>query len=110
MAAGIARIIFDWPLVWLLIFSYVPILILTLLCTEEFASIGWDAGSVTTGPVTVPLVVALGLGIGHRIPGVVEGFGILSLASAGPTLTVLAMGFLVRRSRRKAVMESAGAS
>lgn len=99
MAAGIARIIFDWPLVWLLMLAYVPILILTLLSTEEFASIGWDAGAVTTGPVTVPLVVALGLGIGQRIPGVVEGFGILSLATAGPTLTVLAMGLLVRRPK-----------
>ena len=55
---------------------------------------------MTTGPITVPLVLAMGLGIGANIPGVGDGFGILALASVGPIITVLTVGLIVSRSRR----------
>ncbi len=102
MAAGVARVVFGWPLAHLLIPAYLILLVLTLLSTEEFASIGWDSGAVTTGPFTVPLVVALGLGLGRSIPGVVEGFGILSLATAGPIIAVLLVGLVARPQARAA--------
>jgi hypothetical protein len=50
---------------------------------------------VTTGPITVPLVLAMGLGFGGAT-NAVEGFGILSMASVGPILTVLATGLWAR--------------
>lgn len=96
MAVGILRLLFGIPLASLLLPAYGMLLVLTLLSTEEFVSIGWDCGSVTTGPVTVPLVAALGLGISNNIPGVADGFGILCLATVGPILSVLVVG-LVRR-------------
>jgi hypothetical protein len=42
----------------------------------------------------------MGLGIGANVPGVIDGFGILALASVGPILTVLAVGLVVSRSRK----------
>ncbi len=96
MALGILRLLFGIPLASLLLPAYGLMLVLTLLSTEEFVSIGWDCGSVTTGPVTVPLVAALGLGISNNIPGVADGFGILSLATVGPILSVLVVGLLRR--------------
>ena len=51
---------------------------------------------VTTGPITVPLVLAMGLGIGAKT-GAIDGFGVLSLASVGPIITVLTVGLLVRK-------------
>jgi hypothetical protein len=50
---------------------------------------------VTTGPITVPLVLAMGLGFGNAT-GAVEGFGILSMASIGPIITVMLTGLWAR--------------
>ena len=55
----------------------------------------WDSAGVTTGPVTVPLVLAMGLGLGNAVSAV-EGFGILSLASICPIIAVLTMGVVIR--------------
>ena len=65
---------------------------------------GWDSAGVTTGPITVPLVLAMGLGIGAKT-GAVDGFGVLALASVGPILTVLTVGLLVGRKKPQAVEE-----
>jgi len=106
LAAGIAKIMFNWPLEYLVLPAYLALALLTLLSAEEFVNIGWDSAGVTTGPITVPLVLAMGLGIGMSV-GVPEGFGMLALASVGPILTVLLMGLLVSGSRRQLVPEEA---
>jgi hypothetical protein len=68
---------------------------LTAFSSEEFVNIGWDSAGVTTGPVTVPLVLAMGLGFGKAV-GAVEGFGILAAASIAPICSVLALGVYVQ--------------
>jgi hypothetical protein len=101
IAVGVIKIAFDIPLEYLLIPPYVALLVLTAISSEEFVNFGWDSAGVTTGPITVPLVLAMGLGIGANVPGVSDGFGVLALASVGPILTVLGVGLLVSRSRRE---------
>jgi uncharacterized protein DUF1538 len=61
---------------------------------------------VTTGPITVPLVLAMGLGFGDAV-GSIEGFGILSMASIGPIISVLITGLWVGQKRKKAIKENA---
>ena len=51
----------------------------------------WDSAGVTTGPITVPLVLAMGLGLGNAT-NAVEGFGILCMASIGPIISVMLLG------------------
>ena len=63
--------------------------------SEEFVNVAWDSAGVTTGPVTVPLVLSMGLGLGNAVSAV-EGFGILSMASISPIIAVLATGLWVR--------------
>lgn len=92
---GVVKIIFDWPLAWMLIPLYLLALLLTLLSSEEFVNVAWDSAGVTTGPVTVPLVLAMGLGLGQAV-GAIEGFGILAMASIGPILCVLVVGLWTR--------------
>lgn len=92
---GVAKIIFDIPIAWLLIPGYGVAILLTVMSSEEFVNIAWDSAGVTTGPVTVPLVLAMGLGLGDSV-GAIEGFGILSMASIGPIIAVLATGLRVR--------------
>jgi hypothetical protein len=95
IALGLAKIIFDLPLAWLLLPTYLLAVVLTFLSSEEFVNIAWDSAGVTTGPITVPLVLAMGLGVGDAVQ-VVEGFGMLSMASIGPILSVLATGLWIR--------------
>ena len=68
---------------------------LTVVSSEEFVNVAWDSAGVTTGPITVPLVLAMGLGFGNATHAV-EGFGILSMASIGPIITVLLSGLWSR--------------
>lgn len=95
IAIGVLKIIFNIPIGWLLIPGYTTALILTAISTEEFVNIAWDSAGVTTGPVTVPLVLAMGLGFGNAV-GAIEGFGILSMASICPILAVLITGLWVQ--------------
>lgn len=91
IAAGVAKLIFDLPLVWLIVPPYLVAALLTAVSSEEFVNVAWDSAGVTTGPITVPLVLAMGLGLGSATPAV-EGFGILCLASIGPIISVLIAG------------------
>ena len=88
---GLAKLIFDWPLVWLVVPGYVIAIVLTALSNETFVNIAWDSAGVTTGPITVPLVLAMGLGFGNATDAV-EGFGILCMASIGPIISVMVTG------------------
>ncbi len=102
IAIGLAKIIWGLPLFWMLLVPYMLLMIFTKLSSEEFVNIGWDSAGVTTGPITVPLVLALGLGIGTQV-GAAEGFGILSMASVCPIISVLSVGLVVNRRRKKAL-------
>lgn len=100
IALGVVKLIFEIPLAYLLLPLYTLALILTFFSTEEFVNIAWDSAGVTTGPITVPLVLAMGLGFGNAL-NALEGFGILSMASICPILAVLATGIWVRfRAKR----------
>ncbi len=102
---GLSRILFDLPLIWIIIPSYLLLLILTYFSEDEFSAIAWDSGGVTTGPVTVPLVLAMGLGIGAELH-VSDGFGILALASTFPIITVLVYGLYSRSKQNKTLKEN----
>jgi hypothetical protein len=103
IATGALKIAYDLPLAYLLVSPYLILLLLTWFSSEEFVNFGWDSAGVTTGPITVPLVLAMGLGVGANVPGVSDGFGILALASVGPIITVLLVGFIVFCSSRVAL-------
>ena len=106
ISTGVAKIIFQIPIAYLLIPGYLIAIALTIASSEEFVNIAWDSAGVTTGPVTVPLVLAMGLGFGKAI-GAVEGFGILSMASIGPIVAVLGTGIYVRwKVKRRHANES----
>lgn len=95
IAAGLAKLIFHLPLAWMIVPSYLLAIVLTVFSSEEFVNVAWDSAGVTTGPITVPLVLAMGLGIGSAM-NAVEGFGILCMASIGPILSVMITGLWAR--------------
>jgi len=99
-------VIYGWNLAWFLIPGYLVLLVVTYLSSEEFVNVGWDSAGVTTGPVTVPLVLAMGLGLGNAVSAV-EGFGILALASLFPILSVLILGLFIQWRNRRAAQVGA---
>lgn len=107
IAIGLAKLIFDLPLIWLVLPGYFIAVVLTAFSSEEFVNVAWDSAGVTTGPITVPLVLAMGLGFGNATSAV-EGFGILSMASVGPIITVMLTG-LWSRYRASAGIRAAAA-
>ena len=95
IALGISKLVLGFDLMMVLLPLYGVGVVLTIISSEEFVNVAWDSAGVTTGPVTVPLVLAMGLGLGNAVSAV-EGFGILSLASICPIIAVLTMGVVIR--------------
>jgi hypothetical protein len=101
IALGIAKLVLGFDFIAVLIPLYGIGIFLTTISTEEFVNVAWDSAGVTTGPVTVPLVLAMGLGLGNAVSAV-EGFGILSLASICPIIAVLVTGLYIKFNHRTA--------
>jgi hypothetical protein len=104
IALGVAKVVIGFDLMKVLLPLYLVGVTLTVFSTEEFVNVAWDSAGVTTGPVTVPLVLAMGLGLGNAVSAV-EGFGILSLASICPIVAVLSMGLFIQIINKRALKE-----
>ena len=107
IALGIAKLVLGFDLMLVLLPLYGVGILLTIISSEEFVNVAWDSAGVTTGPVTVPLVLAMGLGLGNAVSAV-EGFGILSLASICPIIAVLTMGVSIRLMSKDKVEKPVG--
>lgn len=96
-ALAAARIVFGWPLKYLLAGAYALALLLALFAPPEFISLAFDGGSVTTGALSAPVIIALAIGVSSVLAGrspVADGFGVAGFASVGPIITILLMGLL----------------
>ena len=100
---GTLRFLYGWSLKPMIYLALLPVLGLTLLAAidpqlQKIVGLAWDCGAVTTGPVTVPLVLSLGIGIaaaaGKGESGL-SGFGIVTLASLFPITGVLLLAFYI---------------
>eukprot|EP01095_Lingulamoeba_sp_RSL-Kostka_P013375 TRINITY_DN552_c0_g4_i1.p1 TRINITY_DN552_c0_g4~~TRINITY_DN552_c0_g4_i1.p1 ORF type:complete len:205 (-),score=69.78 TRINITY_DN552_c0_g4_i1:90-704(-) len=92
ISLGVVKVILDLPLIYFLLPLYVFAAALTLVSSEDYVCVAYDSAGVTTGPITVPLILALGVAIGNTVGSI--GFGILSLASVGPIIVVLITGII----------------
>merc|ERR1711865_1345116 len=97
---GLAKIRYQLPLSLILIVAYLIAFGLTSVSEEAITCVAWDSAGVTTGPVTVPIVLALGGSIANANQ-VAEGFGILACASFGPIIAVLIVGRIQAMSARR---------
>ena len=95
------RILFQLPLSYILISCYILAFILSTFTGKDFISIAWESGGVSTGPIMVPFVMALGLGLASiRGDKTTEedSFGLISLCLIGPILIVLILGMFFEPS------------
>ena len=95
LAVAALRIRFHIPLAGLLGILYLALFLLSFLAPAEFTAVAFDSGGVTTGPMTVPFIMAVGVGLsaakGGR-EGADDSFGLVALCSVGPILMVLLPG------------------
>ncbi|MDD9978404.1 MAG: DUF1538 domain-containing protein, partial [Boseongicola sp.] len=100
---GTVRFLNGWSLKPYIYLTLAPVLALTVWAMNDpelskTLGLAWDCGAVTTGPVTVPLVLSLGIGIasaGGSGKSSLSGFGIVTLASLFPVLGVMGLSFLI---------------
>ena len=99
LALALLRVIYNISLTYLLLGGYALVLFLAFFTAPEFFAVSFDAGGATTGPVTVPFILSLGVGIsairGSRSSSQ-DSFGFVGLASIGPILSVLLLGVFFR--------------
>jgi hypothetical protein len=95
LVIAVLRILFGLPLSLLLIAFYAGVFLLSVFVPGEFLPIAYDAGGVTTGPITVPFILAFGVGISSVRGGRSshdDSFGLVALCSVGPIVAVLLLG------------------
>nr|PZN04721.1 MAG: DUF1538 domain-containing protein [Bacillota bacterium] len=99
VALALLRIFLDIPIKYLFIAGYILAFAVALFSVPEFVPVAFDSGGVTTGPMTVPFILALGVGVASVIGkknASSDSFGLVGLASLGPILAVLLMGVFYR--------------
>ena len=97
LCAALLRMLFSVPLNTMLVGFYLLVLVVAMFVPKSFLAIAFDSGGVTTGPMTVPFIMALGVGVSsirsdkHSAN---DSFGLVSLCSIGPILAVLLLGLI----------------
>src|SRR5690606_10404537 len=97
-AIGMARIVTGWPKRYVLATAYALVLALSLVAPAAFIPLAYDAGSVTTGVLSGPVMLALAIGLGSVLAGrsaLSDGFGLVGLGSIGPIIAILLMGIVL---------------
>lgn len=97
LVVALLRMLFSISLNILLLVLYVMLFALAFFVPESFRAVAFDSGGVTTGPMTVPFIMALGVGISsirsdkHAAS---DSFGLVALCSVGPILSVMLLGII----------------
>lgn len=97
LVAAVLRMLFGIPLAHMLLILYPIIFILASIVPRDFLTVAFDSGGVTTGPMTVPFIMALGIGfsaVRSDKHAENDSFGLVALCSVGPILAVLLLGLL----------------
>ena len=93
------RMLIGISLPKLLVLFYGMIFLLAAFVPKEFLAVAFDSGGVTTGPMTVPFIMALGVGVSSiRGDAADDSFGLVAMCSIGPILAVLILGIVFRAS------------
>lgn len=93
---GLLRTVLNLSLKWTLFISYTLLFVLAFFAPDSFIGISFDSGGATTGPMTVPFIMALGLGVSSVRAGKNDNsFGLTGISSVGPVLAVLIYAIIV---------------
>lgn len=94
---GILRSLLGWPIAKILIGGYIIVLVITYFAPRDIVGLAYDSGGVATNVATVPLIVALGIGIASSLQGrsvLKDGFGFVALAAITPMISIQLYGMI----------------
>ena len=97
LAVALLRIVFQKKLSVILLLLYGLVFLLAAFAPADYVAVAFDSGGVTTGPITVPFIMALGIGLAGVRGGTSshdDSFGLVALCSVGPILAVLFLGMI----------------
>ena len=109
LVVALLRMLFGIGLSYLLVIFYGIIFLMAFMVPKDFLAVAFDSGGVTTGPMTVPFIMAFGIGIAairsdkHASD---DSFGLVALCSIGPILAVLILGMIYHPGQSEHVSES----
>lgn len=95
LVVAVLRILFHISLTNMLMIFYILLFVLSFFSPDTFTAVAFDSGGVTTGPMTVPFIMALGVGLSAARSdkdGASDSFGLVALCSIGPIMMVLILG------------------
>ena len=107
LALALLRMLLSIPLNRLLVGSYIAMFILAFFIPNSFLSIAYDSGGVTTGPMTVPFIMAMGIGVSairSDRNAAEDSFGLVALCSIGPILAVMVLSLVFRPQGGESVL------
>lgn len=99
LVVAVLRMLFGIALSKMLLVFYIVVFALAYFVSGDFLAVAFDSGGVTTGPMTVPFIMAFGIGISairsdkHAAD---DSFGLVSLCSIGPIIAVLILGMIFK--------------
>ncbi len=109
LVLAVLRMLLGIPLSYLLVFFYIIVFVLAMFVPSDFLAIAFDSGGVTTGPMTVPFIMAFGVGVSairsdkHAAD---DSFGLVSMSSIGPILAVLILSLIFKPEQAEQVSEA----
>lgn len=113
IALGAWRIVMGYPIYGFIIAAYLLVILQTMRAPRIMIPLAYDSGGVTTSTISVPIIAALGLGLSAAVPGrspLLDGFGMIALASLFPIVSVLAYAQLAARRGRESAAGAARGS
>ncbi len=97
LVVAFLRIILHVKFSYLLIGSYIVVFVLSFFVPDTFVPLAFDSGGVTTGPMSVPFIIAIGVGVAatrNDKNAESDGFGLTALCSVGPIIAVMILGII----------------
>ncbi len=92
---GLLRILLKWEMKYVLLISYTAVFLFAGIAAPDFLAISFDSGGVTTGPITVPFILAIGMGVSAVSAGrqsSEDSFGLCAICSVGPMIAMTVCG------------------
>ena len=113
LVVALLRILFRIKMWMLLLGFYIVVFVLAQFVPRSFLAVAFDAGGVTTGPMTVPFILALGVGVSairSDANAESDSFGLVALCSIGPVLAVMILGLLYQPAESAYMAEATAAA
>lgn len=93
---GLLRTVLNLSIKWTFFIAYLLLFAVTFFAPDSFTGIAFDSGGATTGPMTVPFIMALGLGVSSVRDDNDNSFGLTGICSIGPVMAVLIYAIVLR--------------